>query len=189
MKKSTQKISDALLVLEYQSGNKKALAVLVKRWHTRLCKQAYWHTKNVDQAQDIVQDAWSTIVSKLTDLRDPNSFGGWALTIVNHKALDKFRKHKPETKLTLYREPAVWSDTLVDQEAYSTREKQLEEIQQAIKNLPIDQQMVLNLFYMEELSLKQISKITGVTVGTVKSRLFHAREKLKKIVKVKTKKK
>ena len=52
-----------------------------------------------------------------------------------------------------------------------------------INNLPIKQKQVVRLFYLEELSLKQISEILNISIGTAKSRLFHAREKLKTILK------
>ena len=53
----------------------------------------------------------------------------------------------------------------------------------AVKLLPEHHQMVINLFYVEDYSLKQISEILSISVGTAKSRLFHAREKLKTIIK------
>ena len=53
----------------------------------------------------------------------------------------------------------------------------------AIQSLSINQQMVIRLFYVEEYSLKDISDTLKISVGTVKSRLFHAREKLKLILK------
>jgi len=56
-------------------------------------------------------------------------------------------------------------------------------LQQAIKSLPNNQQIVLRLFYTQEYSLIEIGNILDISVGTVKSRLFHAREKLKTILK------
>jgi RNA polymerase sigma-70 factor (ECF subfamily) len=56
-------------------------------------------------------------------------------------------------------------------------------LQQVIKSLPNNQQIVLRLFYTQEYSLIEIGNILDISVGTVKSRLFHAREKLKTILK------
>jgi RNA polymerase sigma-70 factor (ECF subfamily) len=53
----------------------------------------------------------------------------------------------------------------------------------AIKSLPTEQQMVLKLFYVEDYALKEISELLKISVGTTKSRLFHAREKLKQQLK------
>jgi RNA polymerase sigma factor (sigma-70 family) len=60
-------------------------------------------------------------------------------------------------------------------------------LSKAIKTLPTKQQMVIKLFYVEEYSLKQISDLLNISLGTTKSRLFHAREKLKLILKEKNK--
>ncbi|NNK74049.1 MAG: RNA polymerase sigma factor, partial [Flavobacteriaceae bacterium] len=49
-------ILDGLLVIDFRNGNKKAMALLVKRWHSKFCRQAFWYTQNMDDAKDIVQD-------------------------------------------------------------------------------------------------------------------------------------
>ena len=173
-----KKIFDALLVLQYQSGNKKALDLLVKRHHLRLCKHAYCYTQDLDISKDIVQDSWTVIMRKMGSLRDPNSFGSWTLRIVTRKSLDYLNKSSRERdKLkTIYKEnsPEVPIDS---------RASDLEKLKAAIKELPPNQRQVLQLFYTEEYSLKEISAILVLSKGTVKSRLYHAREKLKTILK------
>ena len=56
-------------------------------------------------------------------------------------------------------------------------------LRSSIRDLPKKQQQILNLFYLEEFSIKQVSEILNISTGTVKSRLFTAREKLKTILK------
>ncbi len=63
-------VSDAILVVEYQSGNKKVLAQLVKRWHKTFCNKAYWLVKDKDVAKDIAQESWKTIINKLLNLKN-----------------------------------------------------------------------------------------------------------------------
>ena len=72
------KITDELLIKQYQKGNKKALPLLVKKWHKQFCNKAFWLVKDADLAKDIAQDSWKTIIGKLDQLKDPNYFGGWA---------------------------------------------------------------------------------------------------------------
>ena len=177
--KKQNNISDAKLVLAYQSGNKKAIAILVERWHQKFCKQAYWYTKDKDAAKDIAQDSWNVIIHKLNDLNNPEKFGYWALAIVCRKAIDWSRRK---------------SKTLEQQKGYHqvlnsfSEENNITEdstkILLAIKALPDIQQTVLRLFYIESYSLKQISSLLNLSKGTVKSRLFYAREKLKKSINV-----
>jgi len=180
---NTNRTFDSLLVLQCQSGNKKAAAILVKRWHEKLCKQAYWYVHNNEVAKDIAQDSWSTILLKITTLKDTNSFGSWALTIVTRKALDWLRKNKKELEnLNIYHQEHR-QESMVDN--VQDDAPIIKRLHQSIKALPSDQQMVLQLYYKEGYSVQQISKIASVSAGTVKSRLFTARQKLKLILKSK----
>jgi RNA polymerase sigma-70 factor (ECF subfamily) len=173
------KIVDSLLVLECQSGNNKATSIIVKRWHKKLCKHSYWYTKDLETSRDIVQDSWSVIINKINYLKDPNSFGSWALSIVTRKTIDWLRKHKREIK---NQEQYYDTYTPITNDLDNT-ENALVLIKRSIKTLPEHQQVILHLFYLEEFSIKQISDILSLPIGTVKSRIFTAREKLKSIIK------
>ncbi len=176
--KESSIITDAKLVLEYQSGNKEAIAVLVKRWHHQFCKQAYWYTKDKDVAKDIAQDSWNVIIHKLEELKKPEKFNYWALAIVCRKSIDWTRKNsKTLEKLKEYHHSLnINSDD-------NSEKNDSKKVLNAIKSLPDNQQIVLRLFYIEDYSLNEISKTLNLSKGTVKSRLFYAREKLKTILK------
>ncbi len=176
--KDSSNTSDAKLVLAYQSGNEKAIAILVKRWHKQFCKQAYWYTKDKDTAKDIAQDSWNVIIHKLNDLKDAEKFGYWALAIVCRKAIDWTRK-KSKTLEQQIDYHKVLNNFSEENNISEDSKKML----LAIKELPNIQQTVLQLFYIENYSLKQISSLLDLSKGTVKSRLFYAREKLKIIIK------
>ncbi|WP_299254634.1 sigma-70 family RNA polymerase sigma factor [uncultured Aquimarina sp.] len=181
---NTNRTFDSLLVLQCQSGNKKAAAILVKRWHEKLCKQAHWYSKDLEASKDIVQDSWSTILLKIHSLKDPNAFGSWALTIVTRKSYDWLRKNKKKLKsLDSYNE--ILSQEPIEYDTCDKDDNIMILLKKSIKTLPNDQQMVLHLFYLEGYSVKQIGEIANISTGTVKSRLFTAREKLKSILKSK----
>ena len=74
MNRGTDRVFDELLVIQSQSGDEKALSLLVKRWNTKMLRQAYILTDNREAINDIVQESWHTIVKKLTNLRDPSRF-------------------------------------------------------------------------------------------------------------------
>ncbi|MEM9076632.1 MAG: RNA polymerase sigma factor [Bacteroidota bacterium] len=176
------KVFDALLVLSVKSGDKKALGLLVERWHKKLCLQAYRYTKDWNLAQDIAQDTWDTVIRKLYTLKDVNRFSSWVLSIVTHKALDLLKKEKRQRDdlKKHYKE----NKTSIEQ-SENVKEQQIQRIMESLKELPSEQKVVLTLFYLENYNLKQISEITDVSLNTVKTRLFRAREKLKSIVKIK----
>lgn len=175
---TAQKVFDALLVQEYRTGNSKALDLLVKRHHSRLCKHAYWYTHDIDTSKDIVQDAWGVIINKLGHLKDPNAFGSWTMRIVTRKSLDFISRTKSNRdKLKVFRADTVTTEEDEDKAAI------IKGLQKAILKLSDNQKIVLRLFYTEDYSLREISTILDISEGTVKSRLFHAREKLKLILK------
>ena len=172
-------IEDSKLVMEYQSGNQKALTVLVERWHKKFCEKAFWIVKDADLAKDIAQDSWRTIIKNIECLEKPESFASWSLRIVCSKSFDVLRAAK--------RKENALHDFKQEQESISEDEKDNEQVKEALiktmKQLPANQQLVIKLFYVEDYSLKEISQLLKISNGTVKSRLFHAREKLKKILK------
>ena len=174
-------IPDGWLVQKYQSGHKNALALLVKRWHLKLCKQAYWYTKDFDTAKDIAQDSWKVIIIKLDSLQDANKFGGWALSIVNRKSIDWIRKQKrTKNNLEAYEQTFKLTNDIegVTEDNYSKITLN------AISELPENQRVVLRMFYLQSYSIIQISEFLKISKGTVKSRLFYAREKLKTTIKI-----
>ena len=176
-----QRSIDKKLVLDYQSGEAKALPILVKRWHKTFCEKAYWLVKDADVAKDIAQDSWGTILSKINHLKKPESFGSWASRIVYTKSLDWIKANK---RLRQNLESYTYEQDILDLE--TTDNASLKNVLlKTIKTLPNNQQTVIRLFYVQEYSLKEISNILNISIGTVKSRLFHAREKLKETLKYK----
>lgn len=172
-----QNNTDKILVQKIQSGDKKALSELVKRWHKEFCTKAYWLVKDKDVAKDIAQETWGVVIHKIDTLKDVNSFGAWAMRIIYNKSLD-WLKAKAKTRNQLYMSYNA-TYQVEDKDDDRALKKRLSH---EIKGLPVKQQMVIKLFYMESYSLKQISDQLNISVGTAKSRLFHAREKLRLVL-------
>ena len=64
-------IQDAQLIINYQSGNKRSLSELVKRWHREFCSTSYWIVKDADVAKDIAQDSWKVYYREDRCLKRP----------------------------------------------------------------------------------------------------------------------
>lgn len=174
-----QRLRDSKLVLEYQSGNRSVLPLLVKYWHKTFCEKAYWLVKDADVAKDIAQDSWGVIICKINHLKSPECFGNWALRIVFTKSLDWIKSNKKEKgDLETYK----YEQGIIELEKTDT-DLLKEQLLKAVKLLPKKQQIVLRMFYVQNYSLKEISVLLNISLGTCKSRLFHAREKLKQILK------
>lgn len=172
---------DAELVKQYQSGDTKALSKLVKRWHRKFCEKSYWIIKDKDIAKDIAQDSWRAVIKSIDKLQEAEKFEAWALRIVYFKSIDYL---KDSIKERARQQDIFYSKQTDEVTENTTNDPSLKEaLLRAVSELKAHQQTVIKLFYVEEYSLKEISELLNISIGTTKSRLFHAREKLKTILK------
>ena len=180
MEKHPEQILDELLVLKCQSGDERSLSILVKRWHSKLLRQANRHLYDSEASKDVVQESWQAIIKGLGKLNDSSKFGVWALSITSRKAIDWIRKKQTSRKRE-NDEIEFQLEHAIDQG--DEKEILLEKVSAALKTLPSDQKIVLSMFYLESYSIVEIGEILSLPAGTVKSRLYYAREHLKKIIK------
>jgi RNA polymerase sigma-70 factor (ECF subfamily) len=174
-----QKTTDRFLILQYRSGNTVVFPTLVKRYHKVFCKKAYWITKDKELAKDIAQESWIIIINKLHTLEKVDSFKSWAFRIVYTKAIDRVKqRHQESINLASFGR--------IDS-GHPSSEDKTELVQlsllKAIRKLPKEKQDIIRLFYAEAYSIIEISAFLNIPIGTVKSRLFQAREKLKSLLK------
>jgi RNA polymerase sigma-70 factor (ECF subfamily) len=174
-----QNLTDRFLIAQYRAGNTSVLSTLVRRYHKLFCEKAFWVTKDKEIAKDIAQECWIIIINKLDTLKNADSFKSWALRIVYTKSIDRIKTRNKENE-NLKSVKITESNVLSIED-----ENNLIHIAllNAIHKLPKDKQDIIRLFYAEEYSIFEISKFLTIPVGTVKSRLFKAREKLKSLLK------
>lgn len=182
MVRQPEQIYDELLVLSCQNGDRSALKELVGRWQKRLGRFALRLTGDADAAADVTQETWIAIVRGIGRLDDPASFRAWAYRIVANKCADWIRKNKRRRELT--EQMTIESEGQVVESAEAELEKRddISQVRSAIRKLPDDRRMILTLKYVDEMSTREISKALNIPQGTVKSRLYHAREELKNIL-------
>jgi len=170
-------LSDALD--EYQAalaikGDRRAFKRLYDRWHPRLLRFAFRLTHNKEDAQDVMQDAAMTIAKSIHRLENPASFGPWAYTIVRRRAHDHIdnavRQRRLKAKLATASAPDQVEDT----------DRNLA-LKQALESLSADDRALLTLFYIDGMTGPELSAAMGAPIGTIKSRLFAARSRLKSI--------
>lgn len=164
-----------------------AKRALYERYANRVYLQCrnYWGLSRED-AEDIVQDVFSSVFDKFSSLEDPDKFGSWLKAITRNRCLqvlkDKLRKimatkgYESEYLLHLERP-----------DEYLVREKEIEIIKDMIASVGNDKhRRTMELFYFEGISCEEISKKQGIKVTTVTTRLsrFRARVKLELIRKV-----
>ena len=168
-------ILDELLVLRTQGGDVASLDMLARRWHPKLQRHATRLTGEADAGADVAQNAWVAIVRGLARLEDPASFRSWAYRIVTRKSSDWIRSRVRRRRLNdrAAAEPAA---TAVEP---SNPSPEISLLRAAIAELPADRQALLAMFYVEGMTVPEIADALSIPRGTVKSRLFHARNTLR----------
>jgi len=175
----SQNPTDRFLILQYRAGDASVLPTLVRRYHKIFCEKAYWITKDKESAKDIAQESWITIIDKLETLKNIDRFRSWAFRIVYTKAIDAVKQRIKKNK-DLQSVRILSIDTSSSEVERNLAQKKL---LKAIQELPKEKQDIIRLFYAEEYSIVDISSFLKIPIGTVKSRLFKAREKLKSTIK------
>lgn len=179
MVQPADRIFEQWLVLQSQSGDQEALRILIGRWNKRLVRHAMRYTNDVEGAKDAAQESWIAIIRNLHTVKDARGFGAWALRIAGRKAIDWTRKAK-----RLRVNADHHANTVHNTEPYDeSPDERVEVLRRELRNLPDNHRHVLTMFYLEGYAIKEIAAALNVSVGTVKSRLFHAREHLKKQIK------
>lgn len=180
------KKSDAPLVNQALAGDQKAYASLVARHRGPLYNLLYNMVHNKEEAEDLVQEAFIKAFAALATFNQEFAFSTWLYKIAINTTIDHIRKKKLQTYSIdkpvqskdgeLKREYADVHEAS-DKELLSTEKSAL--IAQAISELPEHYREAIILRHTEEKSYEEIAELTRVPLGTVKARIFRAREMLK----------
>ena len=145
-----------------------------RSWIERLARGL---VRDPGAADDIVQDAWMSIVRGLGRLDDPARFRAWAYRIVKNKCADWVRRRVVRrTAADEIRETTLEAS---DQASTDVESDDVGRLREAMSAMPDEQRAILSLHYLDAMGLAEIASVLGVPLGTVKSRLHHARNKLK----------
>jgi RNA polymerase sigma factor (sigma-70 family) len=165
-------VLDEYLVIRSQGGDPEAFQLLVERWHFRFIRHAFRYTKSEDAARDVVQDTWMAMIRSLSALNDPRRFRTWSYRIVANKARDWVRREQVRRRTDANPPPPDTVDSARSDDDITT-------IREGIQQLEPDQRLVLTWFYLEGMSVREIADALSIPIGTVKSRLFNARNTLR----------
>lgn len=182
MQRDSERVYDEYLVVAAQGGDRAAWERLVARWQPRLLRHAWRLTGQADRAADLVQDAWVDIWKGLRRLEDVVAFPAWAFRIVTrrcHRAFDETDRERAGMRELA--EVSTESDDAEGAEAIA-RDIDLARVRAAMATLPPAQRAALSLFHLEALSVAEIAIALDVPPGTVKTRLMHARRKLRAVL-------
>ena len=185
MGRQLDQVVDAMLVLQCQAGDAAAFEQIAGRWQGRLLLHAGRLLGDREAASEAVQEAWVAIVRGINRLDDPARFAPWAYRIVRHKCTDRLRRvtrsRSRETELDAEASTEGGESAEMHVEARD-RAAAVGAMRAAISELPAEHRTLLSLFYFENLAVGEIAEAMGIPTGTVKSRLFHLRARLRKMM-------
>jgi RNA polymerase sigma factor (sigma-70 family) len=162
---------DAYLAAAARTGDRKAMALLFKRWNPRLTVHAWRLLGDRELAADAVQEGWVEIVRSLTRLDDVAAFGTWAYRITSRRCARAIGRAVRDRRIT--------EALSVEEAAEPAIEPEGLRLRAAIDALPPDQRAAIALFYLEDMGVAEVAVALAVPAGTVKTRLMHARQKLR----------
>ncbi|MBF4463774.1 RNA polymerase, sigma subunit, ECF family [Flavobacterium aquidurense] len=180
-------IPDALLVKNYIEGNETALSILIKRHESKIYGFIYSKIADRDISNDIFQDTFIKVIKTLksNSYNEEGKFLPWVMRISHNLIVDHFRKTK---KMPMYRETeefsifSVMSDDSLTIESKMIVDQVEVDLKRLIEELPEDQKEVLVMRMYQDMSFKEISELTDVSINTALGRMRYALMNLRKII-------
>ncbi|WP_100615856.1 RNA polymerase sigma factor [Confluentibacter citreus] len=180
-------ITDATLVSCYIKGDESALEVLIKRHKQKVYSFIYSKVYDKDVAEDIFQDTFIKVIRTLKkgNYNEEGKFLPWVMRISHNLVIDFFRKSNRMPKFDNAGEFSIFSvlsDTSLNAENSIIKEQVEFDVRRLVDELPDDQKEVLLMRIYDDLSFKEISDKTGVSINTALGRMRYALINLRKII-------
>ncbi|MHB0756138.1 RNA polymerase sigma factor [Polaribacter sp. M15] len=185
MQKKT--ISDSTLVSDYIKGNEVALSLLIKRHQQRLFSFIYSKVKDKDITEDIFQDTFIKVIRTLKkgNYNEEGKFLPWVMRIAHNLVIDYFRKSSRMPAFNTTDEFDIFSvlgDGNLNAEKQLIQEQIFADVRELVKELPEEQKEVLVMRMYKDMSFKEISENTGVSINTALGRMRYALINMRKLI-------
>ena len=179
--------NDAFLVKSYIDGNEYALSILINRHQHRIYSFIFSKVYDKDIAEDIFQDTFIKVIRTLKrgKYNEEGKFLPWVIRIAHNLVIDHFRKNKRMPKFENsgdFNIFSVLSDSNLNAETQIIKDQIENDVKELIKELPEDQLEVLVMRIYKDMSFKEISERTGVSINTALGRMRYALINLRKVI-------
>lgn len=186
-KKENSLVSDEELMSRFQSGEHLAFDKLVNRYRERAVSVAFQYLHNLEEAKDTAQDVFVKVFQASGKFKNGEKFAPWFYRILINHTINIYRRKKVVRFFSIFQNEddsgrSSLADVLVDPQNLEETIDLQNAVREAIRQLPEKLRSVVILREIEGFSEAETTKILKIPSGTVKSRLFHARKKLKKIL-------
>ena len=179
--------TDAQLVSAYMKGNEQAISVLITRHKQKIYSFIYSKVFDRDVSEDIFQDTFIKVIKtlKLGAYNEEGKFIPWVMRISHNLVIDHFRKNNRMPKFENNSDFNIFSvlhDGSLNAEKTMIKEQVEGDLKKIIQELPDDQKEVLLMRIYKEMSFKDISEKTGVSINTALGRMRYALINLRKVI-------
>ena len=176
--------NDVQLIRRILSGDDEAFSILMRK-HQKGVHALIWRKIGDFQiAEEITQDTFIQVYKKLGTLEDPNRFDGWLYVIANRLCINWIQRNKSKTdRLNMQSLEETLPEEVEKASHFHQRETESAKrrqnlVKMLLEKLPESERTVVTLYYLGEMTTKEISRFLGVSVNTIKSRLQRARKRL-----------
>jgi RNA polymerase sigma-70 factor (ECF subfamily) len=190
-RKQLRELGDSAVVQAFLDGDQRAFGELVRRYDNRLVNFVYRTVGDRERAQDLVQETFVRVYRHLERFDQTKKFSTWIYTIASNLAKNELR-NRSRNPLVLFQaikqnwdadhRPLEWEDTQYKPDDLYRKRFLKEKVEEAVAQLPEHHRIVFVLRELEGKTYEEISDITGVNLGTVKSRLNRARNNFAQII-------
>ena len=180
-------IEDSILVRDYISGDESALEKLIQKHNQRLSSFIYSKVLNRDITEDIFQDTFIKVIKTLKkgNYSEEGKFLPWVMRIAHNLIIDHFRRNKRMPRFEGSEDFNIFSvlgDDKLNAEKQLIKDQIDSDLSMLIEELPDDQKEVLMMRIYRDMSFKEISENTGVSINTALGRMRYALINLRKII-------
>jgi RNA polymerase sigma-70 factor (ECF subfamily) len=174
-------IADCELVTRAVEGREDSFEELVRRYQRPIAAYVYRMVGDYEAALDLTQEVFIKVYNSLSRYRSEFKFSTWIYKIAHNSAIDHLRRYSTREQSLLnefdgeQRELPVESRRISPEQEYAGKERRAE-IEQVVQGLPGAYRELVLLRHSHDLSYDEIAEVTGLPLGTVKNRLFRARE-------------
>ena len=180
-------IEDAVLVSNYIKGDENALEILIARHKQKIYSFIYSKVFDRDIAEDVFQDTFIKVIRtlKLGKYNEEGKFLPWVMRIAHNLVIDHFRRKKRMPKFDNsgdFNIFSVISDSSLNAERSLIKTQVEHDVRRIIEELPEDQKQVLKMRIYKDMSFKEISECTGVSINTALGRMRYALINLRKVI-------
>lgn len=183
-----KKVADTVLVEQFKRGCLESFEEIMRRYESKVFNMAMRFTRNQEDAEEVLQDVFSTLYRKVEGFQGKSAFSSWLYRIVVNAAFMKLRKRKQNQTISIedlapaIRQYCLDCDAMVStrSDSVSMNRELRDIIQNAINRLPEQYRAVFVLRDVDGMSNQEVGEILGLSIPAVKSRLHRSRLMLRK---------